>query len=188
MIFTRWGKGVLYLGLILIFIAGGYFVNLYTDSIKRRHSEYVEILSLIVYIRSSLSSSTRSIAEILSGFKSDVIKKCGITYSDKIHEKESSLVGLDNSTQKAEDADVVFERNKIECSKLSVDEEDKEKFTRFIKNFGKSSLQEEEKKVNDMVLHFESKEKAVKIAAEKDVKLVWTLFTCGFIVIAIFAL
>lgn len=167
----------------MLFLSGGYFVSCYTAKIKKRHSEYKEILSLLTYISSSLASSTSSVAEILSGFRSDILKKCGLVCS----EKSNSEIYL-NEEQKVDDGSIMFAREKIDTSELLIDKDDKEKLMRFLREIGKSTLAEEERRVKDIACHFESRENSVMHSSEKETKVAWTLFVCAFFGIAIFVI
>lgn len=166
---------MLYVGLIFAGIAVWYYISEAVRSIRWKSDEYSDVCAFLLHVRGALSSGGGTLCEITKGFSSEILEKnnflpCLRADSASLHRERAK------STEEN-----AFFRDKLSKITFALDKEDAQRLIFYIEGFGKNYLEEEKKKLNEIIDFFKGREKDVSEKGEKSIKVTMILFVFFFI-------
>ena len=158
--------------MIICLISALIFVGGRVSAIRERKEEYLAVCSLLLHIRGKLASGGGALCEILRDFRSDILDKNGTL----------ACLGANGALPpSAHGADSGFFRDKLSYVTFLHEREDSDKLASYFANFGRSYIDEERKKLDEVIGYFEKKAASVSERSEKDIKTTMILFAFFFV-------
>ena len=169
---------MLYLGLFALGIASFYFVSCTVSAMREVEEEYRAVYAMLLHIRGALSSGGGALCEIIKSFRSDVLEKRRMI---------SCLASdpMDKSFFERNASEYAFFRDKLSDIDLMMDKTDSEKLIKYLSSYGKNYLEEEKKKLDEIIAYFASRSDTVAEKNEKNIKVIRTMFAFFYVGIVI---
>ena len=151
----------MYLGFILVALAAGFLVYEKTAAMKRGADEYSATLALLVSLKSAVSSKIRTPPEVLSSFLGG--------------EMGASIPWLSSLTDEGR-VNSFLREGGILSAETQLSEKDRAALRDFFLELGKSTGEEEEKRLDWIISLFRGRCEEIRCSLEKNVKAAWVLF------------